>query len=160
MRKVATNGIYELAKRDPRVVFVGSDLRSGLLDEMRLSMPERFFMEGVSEAILVGLAAGLAFEGYMPYVNTIATFLTRRCLEQVAIDVALHNLPVRLLGSGGGAVYAPLGPTHMAIEDIALLRTMPNMAIVAPCDAPEMQRALDASLEWKGPLYIRVAKGG
>lgn len=160
MRKVATNGIYELAKRDSRVVFVGSDLRSGMLDEMRRTMPERFYMEGVSEAILIGMAAGLAFEGFMPYVNTIATFLTRRCLEQVAIDVALHKLPVRLLGSGGGAVYAPLGPTHMAIEDIALLRTMPNMAIVAPCDAPEMQRALDASLSWNGPLYIRIAKGG
>lgn len=160
MRKVATNGIYELAKRDPRVVFVGSDLRSGLLEEMRTSMPDRFYMEGVSEAILIGMAAGLAFEGYMPYVNTIATFLTRRCLEQVAIDVALHNLPVRLLGSGGGAVYAPLGPTHMAIEDMALLRTMPNMTVVAPCDAPEMQRAMDASLAWDGPIYLRVAKGG
>lgn len=160
MRKVATNGIYDLAKRDPRVVFVGSDLRSGLLDEMRETMPDRFYMEGVSEAILIGMAAGLAFEGYMPFVNTIATFLTRRCLEQVAIDVALHKLPVRLLGSGGGAVYAPLGPTHMAIEDIALLRTMPNMTIVAPCDAPEMQRAMDASLSWDGPIYLRIAKGG
>ncbi|MGA3038635.1 MAG: transketolase C-terminal domain-containing protein [Vulcanimicrobiaceae bacterium] len=160
MRKVATNGIYDLAKRDPRVVFVGSDLRSGLLDEMRETMPDRFYMEGVSEAILIGMAAGLAFEGYMPFVNTIATFLTRRCLEQVAIDVALHKLPVRLLGSGGGTVYAPLGPTHMAIEDIALLRTMPNMTIVAPCDAPEMQRAMDASLDWDGPIYLRIAKGG
>ncbi|MGH7714834.1 MAG: transketolase family protein [Vulcanimicrobiaceae bacterium] len=160
MRKVATNGIYELAKRDPRVVFVGSDLRSGLLDEMRTTMPERFYMEGVSEAILIGMAAGLAFEGYLPYVNTIATFLTRRCLEQVAVDVALHKLPVRLLGSGGGAVYAPLGPTHMAIEDIALLRTMPNMTIVAPSDAHEMQRAMDASLAWDGPIYLRIAKGG
>jgi len=160
MRKVATNAIYDLAKRDPRVVFVGSDLRAGILDDMRAEMPDRFYMEGVSEAALIGIAAGLAFEGYLPYVNTIATFLTRRCLEQVAIDVALHNLPVRLIGSGGGAVYAPLGPTHMAIEDIALLRTMPNMAVVVPCDAPEMQRVMDASLEWKGPMYIRVAKGG
>lgn len=160
MRKVATNAIYELAKRDPRVVFVGSDLRAGILDEMRREMPDRFYMEGVSEAALIGIAAGLAFEGYMPYVNTIATFLTRRCLEQVAIDVALHKLPVRLIASGGGAVYAPLGPTHMAIEDIALMRTMPNMAIAVPCDAPEMQRVMDASLDWNGPLYIRVAKGG
>jgi transketolase len=160
MRKVATNAVYDLAKRDPRVVFVGSDLRAGILDEMRAEMPERFYMEGVSEAILVGMAAGLAFEGYLPYVNTIATFLTRRCLEQVGVDVALHNLPVRLIGSGGGAVYAPLGPTHMAIEDIALLRTMPNMAIVAPCDAPEMQRVMDATLDWEGPMYVRVAKGG
>lgn len=160
MRKVATSAVYELAKRDPRVVFVGSDLRAGLLDEMRAEMPERFYMEGVSEAALIGIAAGLAFEGYIPYVNTIATFLTRRCLEQLVVDVAMHQLPVRLIGSGGGSVYAPLGPTHMAIDDIALLRCMPNMAVVAPCDAPEMQRVMDASLDWDGPLYIRVAKGG
>lgn len=160
MRKIATNAIHALAKRDPRVVFVGSDLRAGILDEMRAEMPERFYMEGVSEAALIGLAAGLAFEGYLPYVSTISTFLTRRCLEQVAIDVALHNLPVRLIGNGGGAVYAPLGPTHMAIDDVALLRSMPNMAIVAPCDAREMQRAMDATLDWNGPIYIRVAKGG
>lgn len=160
MRKVATSAVYELAKRDPRVVFVGSDLRAGLLDEMRKEMPDRFYMEGVSEAALIGIAAGLAFEGYIPYVNTIATFLTRRCLEQLIVDVAMHDLPVRLIGSGGGAVYAPLGPTHMAIDDIALLRSMPNMAVVAPCDAPEMQRVMDATLDWKGPLYVRVAKGG
>ena len=160
MRKVATSAVYELAKRDSRVVFVGSDLRAGLLDEMRTEMPDRFYMEGVSEAALIGIAAGLALEGYIPYVNTIATFLTRRCLEQLVVDVAMHKLPVRLIGSGGGAVYAPLGPTHMAIDDFALLRAMPNMAVVAPCDAPEMQRVMDASLDWRGPLYIRVAKGG
>src|SRR5690242_12160459 len=113
MRKVAMSAIYELAKRDPRVVFVGSDLGAGVLDDMRKAMPDRFYMEGVSEAAIVGLAAGLALEGYVPYINTIATFLTRRCFEQIAVDVALHDLPVRLIASGGGAVYAPLGPTHM-----------------------------------------------
>jgi transketolase len=123
-------------------------------------MPSRFFIVGIAEQHVVGMAAGLALEGFLPYVNTIATFLTRRCFEQVAIDVCLHNLPVRLVASGGGAVYAPLGPTHIALDDIALLRSLPNMAIVAACDAQEMGRAMDASLSWPGPLYIRVAKGG
>lgn len=160
MRKVAINSIHDLAKRDPRVVFIGSDLGPGVLDKMRVEMPERFFMEGVTEQAIIGMAAGMAMSGYMPYINTIATFLTRRCFEQLAVDVCMHHLPVRLIASGGGAVYAPLGPTHMAFDDFALLRTLPGMTVVAPCDAPEMGRVMDASLDVDGPLYVRIAKGG
>lgn len=160
MRQTAVNAVYQLAKRDERVVFVGSDLGSGLLDDMKREMPSRFFMEGVSEQHLIGMAAGLAMDGYIPYVNTIATFLTRRCYEQIAIDLCLHALPVRLIANGGGLVYAPLGPTHLAIEDLSLMRSLPNMNVVAPADAPEMQRLMDASLEIAGPLYIRLGKGG
>ncbi len=160
MRKVAIESIYALAKRDARVVFVGSDLGAGVLSAMRRDFPERFYMEGVSEQAIIGIAAGMAMDGFVPYVNTIATFLTRRCFEQLAVDVCMHNLPVRLIASGGGAVYAPLGPTHMAFDDIALLRTLPGMTIVAPCDAPEMARVMDASLDVDGPLYVRIAKGG
>ena len=90
------------------------------------------------------MAAGLAMEGYIPYVNTIATFITRRCYEQVAVDLCLHDLPVRLIGNGGGLVYAPLGPTHLAIEDIAIMRALPNMTVTAVCDAEEMVRLMDA----------------
>lgn len=160
MRQTAINAVYSLAQRDPRVVFVGSDLSPGLLDAMKQTYPERFYMEGVSEAHVIGMAAGMAMEGYMPFVNTIATFLTRRCFDQLAIDVCLENLPVRLLANGGGLVYAPLGPTHLAHEDIAILRALPNMTIVAPVDAAEMSRLMDATLAWKGPIYIRIAKGG
>ena len=160
MRATAMTKIHELAQRDPRVVFIGSDLGAGTLSAMQKEMPERFFMEGVSEQHIIGMAAGLAMEGYVPYINTIGTFLTRRCFEQIAIDVCLHDLPVRLIASGGGAVYAPLGPTHMAVEDLAILRTLPNMAVCAPVDADEMGRLMDASLAWPGPLYVRVAKGG
>jgi transketolase len=117
-------------------------------------------MEGISEANMIGMAAGLAMEGKIPYVNTIATFLTRRCFEQVVVDLGLHNLNVRLLGNGGGLVYAPLGPTHEAIEDIAIMRAIPNMTVIAPADANEMRRAMLQSLDHKGPMYIRIAKGG
>jgi transketolase len=154
------SSIHELAQRDPRVVFVGSDLGAGVLDGMRKEMPERFFMEGVSEQAIIGIAAGLAMDGFIPYINTIATFLTRRCFEQLAVDVCMHNLPVRLIASGGGAVYAPLGPTHMALDDFALLRALPGMTIVAPADAPEMGRAMAATLDEPGPVYVRIAKGG
>ncbi|CAA7613576.1 putative transketolase C-terminal section [Candidatus Terasakiella magnetica] len=160
MRKTSLDTVHELARRDPRVVFVGSDLGVGTLDAMKREMPERFFMEGVAEQNIIGVAAGLAMEGFIPYVNTIATFLTRRCYEQVAVDLCLHKLPVRLLASGGGMVYAPLGPTHLAVEDMAIMRALPNMTVAAASDAPEMKRLMLQSLDWPGPMYIRFGKGG
>ncbi|MFT5442335.1 MAG: transketolase [Myxococcota bacterium] len=159
MRKMCLDMVYELAKQDERVHFVGSDLGHGTLEDFQQEYPDRFFMEGISEMNVVGLAAGLAMEGCVPYVNTIATFLTRRCYEQVAMDVCHGNLPVRLIGNGGGLVYAPLGPTHEAIEDIAIMRALPNMTIVAPADAEEMRQFMRVSVEHQGPIYIRLAKG-
>ena len=160
MRKTALDCVHELSRLDDRVVFIGSDLGPGVLAKMRTEFPNRWFMEGVSEQHIVGMAAGLAMEGFIPYVNTIATFLTRRCYEQVAVDLCLHDLPVRLIANGGGGVYAPLGPTHLALEDIAIMRALPNMTIVAPCDADEMRRFMHHSLDWPHPIYIRLAKGG
>jgi transketolase len=148
-----------MAKHDSRIFFIGSDLTAGTLLEFKQDMPDRFFMEGVSEANIIGMAAGLALEGKIPYVNTIATFLTRRCFEQIAVDLCLHNLPVRLIANGGGLVYAPLGPTHLAIEDISILRALPNMTIVAPSDAEEMRRLIPQTVDYPGPIYIRLAKG-
>ena len=159
MRKLCLDKVHELAQRDNRVMYIGSDPGAGTLAEMQLEFPDRFLIEGIAEQNVVGMAAGLAMEGFIPYVNTIATFLTRRCFEQVAIDLCLHDLPVRLIGNGGGFVYAPLGPTHTAVEDIAIMRALPNMTVVAVADAEEMGRFMEASLEWKGPIYIRLAKG-
>ena len=160
MRKTSLDAVYELAKRDSRVVFIGSDLGIGTLKQFKAEMPDRFFMEGVSEAHIVTMAAGLAMEGRVVYINTIATFLTRRCFEQVCLDLSLHQTNVRLIGSGGGVVYAPLGPTHEAIEDVAIFRTLPRMTIVAPSDAEEMKRLMPQTLDWAGPMYIRLGKGG
>jgi transketolase len=160
MRKTCLDQVYQLAKADERVVFIGSDLGVGTLDQFKAEMPERFFIEGVSEANIIGMAAGLALEGHVVYVNTIATFITRRCFEQVVLDLCLHHLNVRLIGNGGGMVYAPLGPTHEAIEDLAILRAIPRMTIIAPADADEMRRAMALTLDYPGPIYVRVAKGG
>lgn len=159
MRKTCLTMVAELARRDPRVVFIGSDLTRGLLEAFYEEFPGRFIMEGVSEASIVGMMAGLASCGKIPYLNTIATFITRRCFEQIALDACLHRYPIRLIGSGGGLVYASLGPTHQAIDDIALMRTLPNMTIVAPADANEMRAFMPLTLEWPGPIYIRLAKG-
>jgi transketolase len=159
MRETCLDQVYQLAKSDPRVVFIGSDLGVGTLRNFKEEMPDRFFMEGISEAHVVGMAAGMALEGNVVYVNTISTFLTRRCFEQVAVDLCLHNLDVRLIGNGGGLVYAPLGPTHLAIEDISIFRALPNMTIVAVADAEEMKRLMPQTVDHKGPIYIRLAKG-
>jgi transketolase len=159
MRKECLNSIYRIAQNDPKVIFVGSDLGAGTLDEMKFHLPGQFFMEGISEQHIAGMVAGLAMEGFTPFFNTIATFITRRCYEQIALDICLHNLPVRLIGNGGGLVYAPLGPTHLAVDDIALMRALPNMTVVAPCDSNEMSQLIDATEHWKGPIYIRLAKG-
>jgi transketolase len=159
MRERCLKTITQLAREDDRVVFIGSDLGVGTMAEFRTEFPDRFFMEGVAEQNLVGLAAGMAMEGRIVYLNTIATFLTRRCFEQVAVDLCMHNSDVRLVANGGGAVYAPLGPTHLAIEDFAILRALPNMTILAPADAEEMARAVRATLHHRGPVYVRVAKG-
>jgi transketolase len=160
MRQTCLNQVHKLARQDERVIFIGSDLSPGLLEPMRQEFPDRWYMEGITEQNVVGMAAGFALEGFVPYINTIATFFSRRSYEQVAIDLCLHNLPVRLISNGGGLVYAPLGPTHLAIEDIAIMRALPNMTVIAVSDAEEMKRFMDVSLDWPGPIYIRLAKGG
>jgi transketolase len=149
-----------LAKKDPSVIYLGSDVGAGTLENFQEEMPAQFFVEGIAEAYVIGLAAGLAMSGKKPYVNTIATFLTRRCYDQIAIDVCMGNHDVRLYANGGGLVYAPLGPTHLATDDIALMRALPNMTVIVPTDADEMERAVLASGQHSGPIYFRVARGG
>lgn len=159
MRRKCLNMIHEMARDDERIFFVGSDLGFETLKAFQEEMPERFLMEGINEAHAVGMAAGLAMEGKIVYVNTIATFLTRRCFEQVVLDLCMHNVRVRLVGNGGGLVYAPLGSTHLAFEDIAIMRGLPNMTIVSPADADEMERFMPQSVDHPGPIYIRLGKG-
>ncbi len=160
MRKACLNAVYELARQDKRVLFFGSDIAAGTLAQFQKEMPDRYFMEGVSEANIIGVMSGLAMNGKIPYLNTIAVFSTRRCYEQILLDAAMHNLKIRIIGSGGGLVYAPLGPTHLAFEDMSLMRIIPNMTIVAPCDAEEMKRLMPRTLDHEGPMYIRLGKGG
>ncbi len=159
MRNTSLNMVLELARTDKRICFIGSDLGAGTLKEFQQEMPERFFMEGISEQHVVGMAAGMALEGRIPYVNTIAAFLTRRCYEQVVLDLCLQKCRVRLIGNGGGLVYAPLGPTHTTVEDLAVMRALPGMHVFAPADAEEMRRLMPLTVDLPGPAYIRLAKG-
>jgi transketolase len=160
MRKTALSVIETLMEQNESIVFIGSDLGAGTMVNAKLRFPSRVFMEGISEQHIVGFAAGLALEGFIPFVHTIGTFLTRRALEQIIVDVALQNLPVKLVASGGGMVYAPLGPTHQSIDDFAIMGAIPNMVISAPADPKEMSDVIQIISNQSGPAYIRVAKGG
>lgn len=160
MRKRALAVVHDMAREDKNVVFVGSDLGVGVLQEMKEELPGQFFMEGASEQHIIGMSAGMAMSGKTVFVNTIGSFLTRRCYEQNLVDLGFHRTRVRLISLGGGTVYAPQGATHMALEDIAIMRAIPNMTVVVPADAEEMERAVRASAKVDGPVYFRVAKGG
>ena len=134
MRNTCQDEIYKLAVKNKKVIFVGSDLGAGVQENLKKKFPNQFIMEGVSEQHLIGFATGLASEGFIPYVNTISTFLTRRCYEQIVVDACLHNQKVRLVGNGGGLSYSALGPTHLAVDDISILRIIPSMTVVAVSD--------------------------
>lgn len=158
MRTPGLNHIYEMAKKDENIIFIGSDLGHGVLSNFKNELPNQFFMEGISEANIIGMAAGLAMQGFNVYINTIASFLTRRCYEQIAIDLCLEQRKVRLFANGGGLIYGPMGPTHTIVEDIAIMSALPNMAIISPCDDYQMLLLLEQTKDIEQPLYIRVAR--
>jgi transketolase len=109
---------------------------------------------------MMSVAAGLALNGLRPVVYTITPFTTTRCFEQIRVDVCYHEAPVIIVGTGSGLSYAELGPTHHSLEDMAILRTLPGMQVIAPCDATEMRLALRAALKSSSPTYIRIGKKG
>lgn len=160
MRKTGLQTIYDMAKEDKDIVFIGSDLGVDTLKEFKDSLPDQFIMEGVSEGHLIGMAAGMAHTGATVFVNTIATFLTRRALDQILVNLCLDNAKVRIYGNGGGLVYGPLGVTHTAIEDLSTMCALPNMTVLAPADSIEMDELLRESKNIDGPIYIRLGKGG
>jgi transketolase len=158
LRNAVLKQIARLAMADDRVVFIGSDMQYGTRELLHELDDDRFIMEGISEQQIIGMAAGLALEGFVPFVSGIATFLTRRALEQIVVDLCLQNAPVRLLGSGGGLTYSSLGPTHMATDDIGLMTTLPNMTVVAPRSVREACALVRSTMSATGPVYIRLSK--
>ena len=158
MRSSGLNTIFSLAQKDKNTIFIGSDLGFKVLNEFKETLPEQFFMEGISEQNIIGMAAGMALNGKTVYVNTIASFLTRRCLDQIAINLCLEKTNVRLFANGGGLIYGPMGPTHTIIEDISLMMSLPNMSVIVPSDKHQMISLLSQAHLHKGPMYIRVAR--
>lgn len=149
-----------LAQADERIVLLSGDIGNRLFDGFKAQAPERFLNCGVAEANMTGVAAGMAIQGLRPFTYTITPFVTTRCLEQIRVDVCYHRLPVTIVGVGGGISYASLGATHHACEDIAFLRALPEMQVICPADALEVEAALEAVLTQNAPAYIRLGKKG
>lgn len=147
------------AKDHPRVVVLSADLTSSSeADLFRDSYPDRFFSMGMAEQNMVGFASGLAREGFHPYVHTFAVFITRRTFDQVAMSIGYPNLPVRLIGFLPG-ITTPGGVTHQAIDDVGLMRLIPNMTILDTGDATDVETALDVAEAVDGPVYVRMLRG-
>jgi transketolase len=160
MRNAFADEITKLGAADPRVVLLSGDIGNKLFDKYKDENEDRFFNCGVAEANMMGMAAGLALNGLRPVVYTITPFTTTRCLEQIRVDACYHRVPVIIVGTGSGLSYVDLGPTHHSCEDIALLRALPEMTVLCPCDAVELRAALRAALQHDGPVYMRIGKKG
>ncbi len=160
MRNAFARELTRLATTDPRIVLLSGDIGNRLFDEFKTRWPERFFNCGVAEANMMSVAAGMAMSGLKPVVYTIVPFVTTRCLEQIRVDVCYHNVPVVIVGVGGGLSYAELGATHHSCEDIAFMRMLPHMNVVCPGDAVETTHALGQALDANRPIYIRIGKKG
>jgi transketolase len=160
VRNAFADEVTKLACEDQRVVLLSGDIGNNLFEKFKLSSKGRFFNCGVAEANMMGVAAGLALNGLRPIVYTITPFTTTRCLEQIRDDVCYHRAPVMIVGTGAGLSYAELGPTHHSCEDIAIMRSLPGMTVLCPCDSLEIRLMLRQSLLHDGPIYMRIGKKG
>ncbi len=158
MRNAFAAGLVELADRDERVVLLTGDLGFMVWEPFIERFPDRFFNAGVAEQNMVGMATGLAEAGLRPYVYSIATFASLRGYEFIRNGPLLHELPVKIVGVGAGLDYGHNGVTHYALEDVAVMRAQPDMAIVAPADPDQATAALPAVHALDGPAYLRIGK--
>ena len=160
MRHAFVDSLVELAERDESVVLLTGDLGYSVLEPFAERHPERFFNVGVAEQNLIGLATGLASFGFKPFAYSIATFVSMRAYEFVRNGPVLHDLPVRVVGVGEGFDYGPNGATHFPLEDVALMRAQPRLAVVAPADLAQARSAVLALADLPGPAYLKLGKGG
>lgn len=160
MRKAFAEALVALADDDERVVLLTGDLGYTVLEPFAERFPSRFFNVGVAEQNMVGIATGLAEAGFTPFCYSIATFGTLRPYEFIRNGPAGHDLPVRIVGVGGGFDYGENGLSHYALEDVAVMRVQPRITVLAPADDDQARAATAASAELSGPAYLRVAKAG
>jgi transketolase len=158
MRAALTRTLVQLAERDPRVLLLTGDLGFQVLEPFAERFPDRFFNVGVAEQNMLGLATGLAEAGFIPFVYSIATFASLRAYEFIRNGPILHQLPVRIVGVGGGFEYGPAGFTHHGLEDIGVMRLQPGLTLIAPADHQQTETALRATWDLPGPVYYRLGK--
>ncbi len=153
--------LQRLGEANPRIVAVCNDsVGSSKLNAFRDRWPDRLVNVGIAEQNMVGVAAGLANGGLLPFVCAASCFLTGRALEQIKADIAYSNANVKLVGISSGMAYGELGPTHHSIEDFAWTRVLPNLAVVAPCDAVETAAATEWAAGHEGPVFLRLSRVG
>lgn len=162
MRNKFADVFYELGREDSRLCIVVADISpAGSIARFRTEFPDRFVNTGVAEQIMIGMVAGMAQRGLKPFAYTIATFSLFRPFEFIRNDLCYQNLPVTVVGIGGGVTYSTLGATHHAQEDIAIATAIPNMSVIAPCDPAEAEAATRwCAGQTRGPVYLRLAKAG
>lgn len=162
MRNKFADVFYELGAEDPKLSIVVADISpAGSIAKFRNEFPDRFINTGVAEQIMIGMCAGMAQRGLRPFAYTIATFTLYRPFEFVRDDLCYQNLPVTIVGIGGGVTYSTLGGTHHAQEDIAIATAIPNMSVIAPCDPAEAEAATRwCATQTRGPVYLRLGKAG
>ena len=158
MRNAFSKELLDLAKKDRNIVLLSGDIGNRMFDELKESCPNQFLNCGIAEANMMSMAAGMALCGARPVIYTITPFTTLRCFEQIKIGVSYHQAPVVIVGTGSGLSYAELGPTHHSLEDIAILKTIPDINILAPADSVELKSFLKQSLSLTKPTYIRIGK--
>ena len=158
MRKAFINTLINLAETDPNIYLLTADMGYGLVEPFATRYPKQYINVGVAEQNMIGIAAGLALEGKKVFCYSIGNFPTMRCLEQIRNDVCYHNLPVCIVSGGAGLWYGSLGMTHWAVEDIAVMRCLPNMTVVSPCDAKEASKAVDVIYQMEAPCYLRMSR--
>jgi len=158
MRGTFIKTLVELAEADARIVLLTADLGFTVIEPFAERFPDRFFNVGVAEQNMVGVATGLAEAGYVPYVYSIATFAALRPYEFIRNGPVHQRLPVRVVGVGGGFDYGTNGPSHHALEDLALMRAQPGLAVIAPADFGQARSAVLATHELPGPVYFRLGK--
>lgn len=160
MRTAFINTLHELAEKDKRIYLLNGDLGFSVLEDFTRSFPNRSLNMGVSEANMMGAAAGLAMSGKIVFIYSIVPFVTARVYEQIRNDIALQRANVKIVGVGSGLTYGQLGPTHYSIDDISIMRSLPNMTVVCPGDPMETTAAVKAVTEYNGPVYLRIGKKG
>lgn len=160
MRNAVVAAISQLAKTDQELVLLTADMGFSVFEGFAELAPGQFINAGIAEANMVGVAAGLALAGKRCFLYTFAPFISMRCFEQVRLDLCYQNLPVVLIGLGGGLTYAKEGATHQAVEDIAIMRALPNMKVLCPGDPVEAELCVRAAYQDRGPVYIRIGKSG
>lgn len=160
MRTAFIETLEKLASNDDRIFLIVGDLGFGVTDNFAKNLPNQFLNSGIAEQNMTGMAAGMAMTGKIVITYSIANFPTIRPYEQIRNDICYHNANVKIVAVGGGFCYGALGPTHFATEDLAVMRALPNLTVLAPGDPWEASAATEAMLTHKGPVYLRLGRAG